>query len=110
MYSDFDTMHLRNIQRKFANDICKMIMDDKNDHAYGGGCKAFRTPTEWRRLGHQVPKECILILCYDGGDLRHYVSPSYANSKNLKKYNDLLKKHGLWSESANCVVDFIYKR
>ncbi len=35
-----------------------------------GGCKAFYSPTEWAARGEPYGKGSVLIVVYDGGDLR----------------------------------------
>ena len=108
--NDFDTAHLSGKAQKFANDICKMIAKKNKAEPCGGGCKAFYTPDEFRRKAHRVPDEAILVLCYDGGDLRYYCNWSYADRTTTKKFNALLEKHGLKSENVDTVIDYVYER
>ena len=105
---DFDTTHLQGIAKIFAENVCRMIEKDNSARPYGGGCKAFYSPDEWKEIGNNVPDECILVLCYDGGDLSHYCNYNYANINKIEKFTSLLQEHGLWTESQNSVTDYVF--
>lgn len=37
-----------------------------------GGCQSFYSPKEWNARGEEYGTRSVLIVCYDGGELRPY--------------------------------------
>jgi hypothetical protein len=58
-----------------------------------GGCTSFYSPTEWARRGESYGKESVLIVVYDGGDLRPYFNMDAAYEADCLMF-DFLRADG----------------
>jgi hypothetical protein len=72
---------------------------------YTGGCKTFYTPHEWRYRKEPVLENPLLVLVYDGSDVKEIVYGRYAQT--FKKF---LAKHGFYLEQGHHWNCGIYKK
>lgn len=70
MNKDFEQPSLDIVGQHAYHTIKKHLRDFKDMET--GGCKAFYSPKEWEDKGEKYGKGCVLIVVYDGGDLRPY--------------------------------------
>lgn len=80
--------------------IMKVLL--KNQATYTGGCKAFRSPAEWKARGEEYGCNSKLIVVYDGGDHGAYFSldrscPGYLE---IEEMNTALQAIGMYSEEC----------
>lgn len=55
-----------------------------------GGCKAFYSPEEWQDRKELYGTKSVLVVVYDGGDLRRFFNMDAAYDSSLD-YKDFLK-------------------
>jgi hypothetical protein len=55
---------------------CEVIHEHltKHEATYTGGCRTFYSPAEWRERGEEYGRDAVLIVVYDGGNVRPYFS------------------------------------
>jgi len=66
---------------------------------YTGGCKTFYTPTEWKYRKEEFHNTAILVMVYDGSEVKDIV--------NTPKFKAFLAKHGYYREQGhhwNCGI------
>jgi hypothetical protein len=66
-----------------------------------GGCQSFYSPSEWSARGEQYGKGSVLIVVYDGSDLRSYFSMDAAYEGGCLLANHL-RSQGKSTTGINC--------
>ena len=102
---DFDTNNLSGESKKVA-DIVNSVM---GEDAYGGGCKAYYTPDEWRERGESYGTESVLILVHDGSDLASYCNIDYGCVSRIEKLRIALEKNGYYVENCTGWYSAVYR-
>lgn len=90
-----------------------------------GGCKTFYSPQEWKDRGEEYGCDSVLVVVYDGGNVRPYfnMDAAYeidswvyaATGKTREPYGTtegmikVLKGAGFWSEECTGWYAAIYK-
>lgn len=106
---EFSTDHLSGEALKIAREIKSMIHEDKDGEPYGGGCRAFYTPEEWRERGEDYGLDSVLILCHDGGDLSIYCNPYESNYISRGRLEGVLRSLGYWYEPCTAWYSAVYR-
>jgi len=97
-----------------------------------GGCKAFYSPFEWAARGEQSGLKSVLIVVYDGGDLRGHFNMDAAYEghcmlvdflrengrstsglngyESIEKMQEALGEAGFFFEECNNWYGAVYKR
>ena len=92
----------------------KLILDTATicDEVHTGGCRPFYSPQEWKEHGEEYGTDAVLIVVYDGGDLRYFFNPSaeWGASKLCDKMRKALAKHGYYYEQCTGWYSAIYKK
>jgi len=107
---DFRTSHLRGDAKKLAESIKKLVRDMNGEEPDGGGCPAFITPAQRRRMGWSPVKGTVMVLVFDGGDLAPYMNPNYGDKAKYNAMQDLIRRMGYWTEYETGVEASVYKR
>ena len=107
---DFRTSHLRGEAKKLAEAIKKLVRDMNGEEPDGGGCPAFITPAQSRRMGGSPVKGTVMVLVFDGGDLAPYMNPDYENKAKYNAMQNLIRRMGYWTEYESGVEASVYKR
>lgn len=107
---EFSTKHLNDEQRKIAESIVTFLCEEyEKERPYGGGCKAFHTPEQWRARGEQYGLASVLILCHDGGDLRSYCNWDYGQYSAIDAFAKHLASLGYYVEQCTSWYSAIYR-
>jgi hypothetical protein len=87
----------------------KIIYEYLSQHGltYTGGCRAFYSPGEWVERGEAYGKNSLLIVVYDGGDVREPFD-SNGDDKHQEAMRSRLKEIGVYSEPCTCWYSAIY--
>ncbi len=67
----------------------------------GGGCTGFYTPEKWESMGNEYGKKSVLIVVYDGGDLRGHFNMDAAYDEGCMLI-DYLRSEGKDTKGFNC--------
>ena len=106
---DFDTSELKGKSKALADSITGWMTARYGQEPYGGGCKAFYSPKEWKKRGEDYGTESLLILCHDGGDLAPLCNWDYECYKSMEDFNDFLQqKHGVYLEQCTSWYSAVY--
>jgi hypothetical protein len=86
----------------------------QHDAMFTGGCKIFWSPKEWVRLNSQHESSVVLGLVYEGAGLWHWLSGSgyeWARvvASEVRKFDKMLKKLGVWREDQTSYSTAIYR-
>lgn len=109
--SDFDTSHLSGKAKKIADAIVTLLTRENGGEApYGGGCKAFYSPAEWKARQESYGLTSVLILCHDGGDLADYCNEDYERYSRVTALNKTLDSMGYYMESCTGWYTAIYPK
>ena len=71
-----------------------------------GGCKTFYTPTEWRYRKEEFHNTSLLVMVYDGSEVKELVQGGRLGEKFIK----YLDKHGYYPEEGHHWNCGIYKK
>jgi hypothetical protein len=107
---DFRTSHLRGDAKKLAEAVKKLVRDMNGEEPDGGGCPAFITTAQRRRMGWSPVKGTVMVLVFDGGDLAPYMNPNYGDKAKYNAMQDLIRRMGYWTEYESGVEASVYKR
>lgn len=107
---DFRTSHLRGDAKKLAEAIKKLVREMNGSEPDGGGCPAFITTAQRRRMGWSPVKGTVMVLVFDGGDLAPYMNPDYGDKAKYNAMQDLIRRMGYWTEYESGVEASVYKR
>ena len=66
-----------------------------------GGCQSFYSPTEWEAKGEQYGTKSVLVVVYDGSDLRSYFNMDAAYEGGCL-LADFLRSEGKPTSGINC--------
>jgi hypothetical protein len=102
---DFRTEHLSGEALKIADIVRRVIGED----AFGGGCRAFWTPEEWRARKEEYGTDSVLILVHDGGDLAQYCNWDYEQYSLSGQLDEALTKAGYYCEQCTCWYSAVYR-
>jgi len=76
----------------------------KRHKLYTGGCKTFYTPREWKYRKEEFGLESLLIVVYDGSDVKRLFIGDLAN-----KFQKYLAEHGYRFENGLHWYSYITK-
>lgn len=108
-YNDFVTDHLNDEQKNIATIIKSVIKDVMGREAFGGGCRAFFTPDEWKARKEKYGLESQLVLVHDGGDLARFCSYDYQDYDAVECLSKALEKAGYFIEQCTTWYSAVYK-
>lgn len=97
-----------------AAKVARMVRDfaEANGLADTGGCRAFYTPKEWADRGEEYGRGSVLVIVYDGGDLRYALDPTACADAGWTlqdKLHRLLETAGYYAEPCTCWYSAIYR-
>lgn len=130
MNKDFNMPSDLDADGKRAYDTIKKHLHDFKD-LETGGCKSFYSPKEWNERGEEYGRNSVLIVVYDGGDLRRYFNmdacyegtclmadfyremgkemPKYNPYETLENLQAALHKEGFFVEECTGWYAAVYK-
>lgn len=90
----------------------KTIMNflNKHDMGYTGGCKAFYTGLEAQKYHEYKFQDAVLVLHYDGGDLRYCFNRDWETASLCDEMQECLSNEGFYSEQLNGWSCAIYRK
>ena len=74
-----------------------------------GGCKAFYSPSEWNKRGEKYGSDSALIIVYDGGDLRPYMSMGDECYSLYEGIRNALRDEGFFIEECTGWYAAVYE-
>jgi len=98
----------RHVAQVIASFIKKKEKERWGREASTGGCRTFYSPQEWAARGEPYGTGSLLIVVYDGGDVKPYFNMDHGWHR-VEEMNDELRKVGVFAEPATCWYGSIYE-
>ena len=76
---------------------------------YTGGCRTFYTPSEWKYRREEYCLDALLIVVYDGSDVRELFNP-IRRYDLMDKFIKYLDDNGYYFENGTHWYSGIYKK
>lgn len=93
--------------REAAETILRRLKQIDPD-VYTGGCKTFYSPEEWAARGEKYGHASVLVVVYDGGEVRPHFSMDAEDYQLVDAMQAALAEHGLYAEECTCWYAAIY--
>jgi hypothetical protein len=95
--------------RTIVEQMASLMAPEPVSKFWTGGCTSFYSPKRWRERGEQYGGTSLLIVVYDGGDLRPFFEPEDKfSSQRAADLQRALTSVGLYSEACTHWYSAIY--
>lgn len=95
---------------KETMEVWKLVKSFIGRHRlHTGGCKTFYTPSEWKYRKESYCQNALLIVVYDGSNVRELFDPRFGY-KLMEKFTKYLNEKGYYFECGTHWYSGIYRK